>query len=94
MLKDFDPIKFLGINKSTLKPGKLATLKNFLNGKIGEYILLKLSNELSEGQLSEITRSKSGTQMLRLLKIAIPNFNTKFFAELENFKKEFKVMVK
>ncbi|MDO8658689.1 MAG: hypothetical protein Q7K55_08160 [Candidatus Levybacteria bacterium] len=86
-LKDFDAVKFLGINTSILSQKDLEEIRNSLNSKIGEYILLKLSSLLTEGQLKQAV--DSGEKILETLKTFIPNLDQRILQETENFKKDY-----
>lgn len=57
-LKKFDPIEFLDIDASVLSQKDLEEMRNSLNSKIGEYILLKFSTFLTEEQFKQAVDSK------------------------------------
>lgn len=87
-LNNFDPVSYLDININNLPQEEVDKLRQELNGKIGEYVLLKLSNYLTEEQVEKIIDQKDGSEVLRLLNSFLPDANSKILNEVENFKKE------
>lgn len=88
-LKDFDPIIFLHINSSSLLSEEIDKMRQHLNGKIGEYILLRLSTHLTTEQLEKVTLQKDGKAIINMLGSLIPSLQTKILHEMENFKKDY-----
>lgn len=86
-LKDFDPIKFLGIDISLFSQKDLEIMRDSLNSKIGEYILLKISNLLTEKQFKQAVNS--GEKILETLRTYIPDLDQRILLEIENFKKDY-----
>lgn len=88
-LSNFDPVSYLNINITNLSQEQIERMKQHLNGKIGEYVLLKLSNYLTEEQLEQIMQQNNGNEILRLLSSFFSDANSKILTEVENFKKEY-----
>lgn len=88
-LSNFEPISYLGINISNLSQEQIERMRQHLNGRIGEYVLLKLSNYLTEQQLEQIMQQNNGNEILKLLSGFFPDANSKILTEVENFKKEY-----
>lgn len=89
-LQNFDPLTFLQIDASQLaSPKEAAELRSTLQKEIGEYVLTKCADALTEEQVSFVLMSKDGSEMLQRLQTLVPNFETKILSEMENFKKEF-----
>lgn len=89
VLKNFDPISFLKISTGSMSVPETAQLKASLNSKIGEYLLLKLSDDLSEDQYKRLIGSKDLEEMAKLAQSFIPDLEKKIDHELDNFKKEY-----
>lgn len=88
-LKNFDPTSFLDIDTSFLPKEEIENLKISLSSKIGEYILLKFSNDLTPKQIEQIGNFKNGQKLFDFIKTTMPNFENKIIEELENFKKDY-----
>ncbi len=88
-LKDFDPIIFLNINTVSQSTEETDKMRQHLNSKIGEYVLLRLSADLTTEQLGKITKQKDGKVIINMLGSLIPSLQTKILHELENFKKDY-----
>lgn len=93
-LQNFDPIVFLSIDATTLSDEEIDKAREQLNSKIGEYLLLKLSDNLTQQQLSQVTQAKDGTAMMSLLNNLIPSLQNRILSEVENFKKEYLEVLK
>lgn len=93
-LNNFDPTTFLNIKTTALSAEELTKMRQDLNAKVGEYILLKLSDQLTEQQLGEISQIKDGKMMFNTLVKLIPDFEKRVLQELENFKNEYSQIVK
>ncbi|MDO8658043.1 MAG: hypothetical protein Q7K55_04835 [Candidatus Levybacteria bacterium] len=89
-LKDFDPVKFLDIDASTLSQKDLEEMRIFLNSKIGEYMLLKFSSLLTDRQFEQAVDSKE--KIHETLRTFIPNLDQRIFQEIENFKKNYQTI--
>lgn len=90
MLLGFDPLVFLGIDASKLSsPEETAQLKTAINKELGEYILMKLSDDLSEEQLNQLLSSSSGEEIVQKLSTLDLGLEDRILLELENFKSEF-----
>ncbi len=87
-LSNFDPIAFLGINTNDIPTTELIQLRNELNSKVGEYILLKSSEYLTAEQLEEVTKV-DGQQMLDDMQKYIPDIDNKLSGWLSDFKNEY-----
>lgn len=90
-LGNFDPVSFLGVDTVSLSSEEISQLRNSLNTKMGEYILLKFSENLTDEQFQQITNTKDGEQMITMLKNIIPNLEEKMLKELESFKREYQL---
>ncbi len=90
MLQGFDPLLFLGIDASKLSsPEETTQLRTVINKELGEYILMKLSDDLAEEQLDQLLKSSSGEEVLQKLNVFAPGLENRILLELDNFKKEF-----
>lgn len=87
-LINFDPIKFLDIDTSTLSPEEVEETRDFLKANIGEYILLQFSNLLTEEQLKQGV--ESGEKIIETLRTFIPDLDQRILQKIENFKKDYK----
>lgn len=87
-LANFDPISFLGIDKSSYSDEEVRKLREDLMGKIGEYVLLKCSTSLTDEQLSQLS-VMNGQQLLYALQNTVPGFDNIMLIEIENFKKDY-----
>lgn len=87
-LSNFNPIAFLGIDIAGKSPAELNYLQNELKSKIGEYILLKSSENLTVVQLEEITQADE-QQMIGILQKYIPDIDSKIPDWLNDFKTEY-----
>lgn len=91
-LNNFDPINYLGIDISSFSTEQIIKLRIDLNNKIGEYILLKLSDNLTSDQLENVIFLTKGNQIVNELANIIPDFKQKILQELENFKAEYQTI--
>ncbi len=90
MLQGFDPLVFLGIDVSKFSsPEEKAQLKTAINKELGDYILMKLSDDFAEEQLDQLLKSSSGEEILQKLSIFDSGLENRVLLELENFKREF-----
>lgn len=87
LLDKFDPLSFLNIDATRLSQDEIDITRSYLNALIGEYILLKLSRNLTEEQIAQLIESK--TQILNTLKSIVPDTDNAIQKELENFKKDY-----
>lgn len=87
-LKNFDPIVFLNVNATKLSEKEVIELRDYLNSRIGEYILLKLSDDLTPEQRDSLANIKDVQQMLEFLKTVL-QWEEKVNLELANFKTEY-----
>lgn len=90
VLNNFDPVSFLGIDTALMTPEETSNLSSTLNSKISEYVLLKLSDNLSDEQFQKIVDTTDPEEMMKLLGEAVPDLETRIKTELENFKNEYK----
>ncbi len=88
-LKHFDPIRFLNIDTKTLTNLEVDKLRDDLNAKIGEYLLLRFADDLTEEQLKSVTKQSDPTLMLDILGDAIPDLHNRILREIEGFKSEY-----
>ncbi len=88
-LFQFDPISYLEIDTIGLSNEEIIQLYKDLNAKIGEYVLLKLSDQLTEKQIEHINAVDS-QQMLELMHSFIPNLTEQLIQQIEAFKKDYK----
>lgn len=89
-LQGFDPLVFLGINASKLSsPEEVTQLKTAINKELGEYILMKLSDHLSEEQLDQLLKSSTGEEIVQKLSTFNLGLEDRILLELERFKSEF-----
>ena len=88
MVADFNPIQFLNVNVSKLSEAEIKDLRNHLSSKIGEYILLKLSDHFTPEQQARLADITTPEQLQELLSV-IPQWNEKVNIELINFKTEY-----
>lgn len=84
----FDPLSFLNIDTTKLSQGEIDITRDFLNALIGEYILLKLSKNLTEEQITQLMMSNKN-QILNTLKNMVPDTENTIRKELENFKRDY-----
>lgn len=90
ILQGFDPLVFLAIDVSKLSSTEEAVqLKTAINKELGEYMLMKLSDDLSEEQLNQLLTSSSGEEIVQKLSTLDPGLEDRILLELENFKSEF-----
>lgn len=90
LFPNFNPIQYLGIElKPDQSPEQVGEITTKLNQQIGEYIMLKLSDSLTEDQLDQILQIEDINQQVALLKNYLPDFEARMTAELENFRKEY-----
>lgn len=90
ILQGFDPLVFLDIDVSKFSSQEESTqLKTAINRELGEYILIKLSNNLSEEQLNQLLTSSSGEEIVQKLSTLDLGLEDRILLELENFKSEF-----
>ena len=82
-VNNFDPISFLNIT-THLSDEQIATL----NSQIGEYVILKLCEGLTEEQTSQIN-NLDGKQIYEKLKTLVPDFDKKVTEALESFEQEY-----
>lgn len=87
-LTNFDPIAFLKVDTTSLSLEEVEKISQQLSSSIGEYILLKLSDELTQEQLEQVTQTQDGAVMLNMLRGLIPSADVRMLNEVENFKKE------
>ena len=90
-LQRFDPIVYISIDTSSFYEDDIKALRKGLNEKIGQYILLKFSQHLSEGQFEAMSNLTDGNEIIRRLQQSIPNMEDKLQEELENFKREYHI---
>lgn len=88
-LNGFDPLLFLEINTSEISNEEQEELKRHLNQKIGEYVLIKLSDQFSPEVMDQVTQASSGEDMLGILSKSEPNLEENIIKEVENFKKDY-----
>lgn len=89
-LQNFDPLTFLQINTSSLSSQQeTQELRATLYKELGEYVLTKCADTLTDEQINFVLMSKDGAEMLQRLQTLIPNFEAKMLLEMENFKREF-----
>lgn len=89
-LQKFDPLVFLSVDTNSLSsPDEVNALREDLNKKIGEYILIKLSGGLTEEQMNEILAAQSGSEILNKLVTVVPELEQKVLQEIENFKTDY-----
>lgn len=87
-LNNFDPILFLDINTDNMSDKQLVGLHNGLNSKVGEYILLKSAELLTEEQLEEITKAED-QKIVETIQEYIPDIDSKISGWLNEFKDEY-----
>lgn len=90
VLNNFNPVAFLEIDTTSMQPEETSNLSNSLNNKISEYILLKLSDNLSDEQFQKVVGTTDPEEMMKLLGEAVPNLEARIKTELENFKNEYR----
>ena len=88
-LKNFDPISFLSISTTGLSEKDIEQLRNGLNSRIGEYLLLKFSEDISPEELDRIIKIKDGQKLLAELRKLVPNVDARMLDEIENFKNDY-----
>lgn len=90
MLQGFDPLVFLDIDVSKF-PSSAGRdqLKTEINKKLGDFILMKLSDDLSQEQLDQLLKSSSGEEILQKLNLFDSGLEHRVLIELENFKNEY-----
>lgn len=88
-LNNFDPVSFLNIDSNSMLQEEVSNLRNSLNAKIGEYVLLKFSQNLHPEQLEQVLQYSDGQTVLETLRIVIPNTDQQIMEEVENFKKDY-----
>lgn len=88
-LNNFDPISFLGVDTNGLSNSNISSLQNELNGKIGEYILLKFSSFLSQDQVNKIQKATDGQEIITMLQEFVPRMEEKVLEEIGNFKADY-----
>ena len=88
-LINFDPIKFLEVDTTQYTTSALSELRMELNSKIGEYILIKISKDLSKEQLKNLKDITDGDKLFEELRVKIPDLNSIILTELENFKSDY-----
>ena len=90
--KQFDPFFLLQIDTSTLSTTEEAEkLRVELVGKIDEYILYKLSADLSQEQLDQLLSLKNDQgKMSEKMQSFFPDFAHRIQKEIEDFKIEYK----
>lgn len=90
MVENFDPIAFLNIQTDQLQDtDEINTLRDTLNKKIGEYVVLKLCDNLDTKQLHTILNEKDMDKVFTFLEAFIPNVKQKIQQELDSFKTAF-----
>lgn len=93
-LSNFDPIVFLEIDTASYSADEITKMRSSLMSKIGEYILLKFSENLTQEQFNQVSSIRDGSQLINVLKNFIPDFDSKILQEVENFKTEYKQILK
>lgn len=88
-LRSFDPITFLEINIESFSSEEISQLRQSIFDKMGEYIFIKLSQNLSEDQMQKIIKIVNKNDLLLNFKQFIPDLEEKIVSELNYFKKEF-----
>lgn len=81
-IPNFDPILFLDLN--TLKTEDKKRIRNNLNQKISEFILIKIIAELPENKIKD---EDNPAHLFALAKRTIPNLDSFIKKKLEEFKK-------
>ncbi len=87
--QNFDPLTFLNVDPDSLSETELSKLRTSLSTKMGEYILLKLSEYLNDEQLDQVIHAKDGGEMISMLRGLVPDLDAKLEQEMQNFKNEF-----
>ncbi len=87
-LANFDPVTYLNIDQSSYSPQELGQLRQDLMAKMGEYVLLKLSQDFTDEQVNYLT-PLDGQAIFNTLETHLPDFQNKFMLELDNFKKDY-----
>lgn len=90
VLNNFDPVAFLGIDTTFMPSEEKSNLSTSLKSKISEYILLKLSDSLSDEEFQKVVGTADPEEMMKLLGEAVPNLEERIKSEMENFKSEYK----
>lgn len=93
-LANFDPVQFLEIDTSSYSPDKIRKIRKDLHSKIGEYVLVKLSENLTDEQTTELEKLLFGTQIFNFLKNNIPDTEFKMLQVIEDFKKDYQELGK
>ena len=93
-LQNFDPIAFLEVDTSKLSEQEVTELRTFLMGKIGEYILLKVSDKLTDEQIEEVSKNANNGNILNILRQYIPDIDQRMLQEVEQFKVEYSQNIK
>lgn len=88
-LANFNPITFLNIDTSSYSDEEIKILKGNLHNKMGEYVLLKMTNYLTPEQTDHILSLSDGNQILNTLNTTVPGLEQKIVTEIENFRKEY-----
>ncbi len=91
-LANFDPITYLNIDQASYSDQELGQLRQDLMAKIGEYVLLKLSQDFTDEQVNYLA-GMDGQAVFNTLQTHVPDFENKFMLELDNFKKDYEVEV-
>lgn len=88
-LNNFDPVAFLDLDSSSMSQEEVSDLRTSLNAKIGEYVLLKFSQNLHPEQLEQVLQHSNGQAAVETLRRVIPNTDQQIMEEVENFKKDY-----
>lgn len=91
-LVNFDPVTFLGIDISSMSEQDINDLRTSLNKKIGEYVLLKLSDSLTSEQVDDVISMADGEQIINKLQNQIPDVEQKIIGIMDNFKIDYHII--
>lgn len=93
-LKNFDPVYYFDINTSKMRKEDIDRLRKTLFSKLGEYIILRLSANLSNEKVKELSRVTTPQELIEKFNGWIPNLEERVLHEIESFKKTFKKITK
>jgi len=88
-LQGFDPLYYFDVDVKGLQQHEVAKIRQQMTEKLSEYILLKLSDKLTEEQQLAMMQIENAEELLTVLSKYIPDIEESILIEIENFKKEF-----
>jgi hypothetical protein len=88
-LQGFDPLYYFDVDVKGMNEHEVTQIRQKMTEKLSEYILFKLSSQLTEAQQLAVFQIENGEELLTVLSKYIPDLEEKIMLEIEGFKKAY-----